>query len=384
LFWGMRMPDKLYINGTEIPANLVLKYPVFSESISFDSTFTIPDSAEVELVNGQNQFNPAVSGSFLNGCGIYTPVEVYNSDLDKTTFQGTIANVTVDAQRVTLDVRSDLSTVIDKGCNYNKSSIEPATAIYEILTQVPVQADTDSITLAHPKILPSGLIQPEMIVKATFDDAARYQYAKKCMVSVSSIDTDSNNNTNTIGDIIGQLCRLGHCSIFTYANLVYVYQWKEHTGTTCQPITKADIVAGSISWQYATDEAYAIRNQYRIAFTQQDSILWATGKDDSSIDKYGLKRFCIPEDNEDSSASEDYRAVVNNYAGATWIGSMALERFAQPTITMSMALKYSLNELRLGSEITLQVAPYTGWTLVIVERDVDRSSGRIDIKGIRV
>jgi hypothetical protein len=378
------MSNELYIDDIKIPSEKIIKYPEFSEIISFDSSLMIPDSAECELDNSDNNFNPVVPGSILFGHGKYSTIRLYDSVVDSDIFKGIISNIVVTKSTVTIEMTSDLSDAADTSCIYSATGITPAQAIYEILTKPPILAEITSYSIPYPIKATAGIIEPSMINKPSFDSASQYQLSHKCTVNISAVDSGSDNNNVKVSDMIEQLCKLGHCSIYTYANVIYLYQWKENTGTINIQITSADILAGTLTWQYATDEAYNIRNQYRIAYAQVDSISFAQDKDDYSIGLYRLHRFCIPEDDVNSSGSEDYNVILDNYAGAKWCGDTGMTRFSTPTILMSFTLDYKMYALPLGSEITMQIAPYTGWNLVIIERNVNKDSGKIEVVGVKI
>lgn len=375
------MADLIYIDGNLVNPELVEEFPDVIESAALATDINIPDSIEIMLNDVGGVHNPLTPGSLLYGRGTKFDVDVFSEELNRYTFRGKCSDVNVkhSTRSVTISATSNLDSVKDASCFLNATDITPAEAIRRILTDPVGTDETSDFSLDYPLKTAKGLLSEDDINTALFDDVKAYQEANHCLVNVALDNSDSDNNNSSIGDLIGNLLRHGHCGLYTYAGLICIYQWKKSGSVSGYTLNASDIISASITWHYSQDEAYAMKNAYRIAYVDGTAVLWASDQDDDSVRLNGKFQFGIPDEAVHSSGSEDYSVIMARYLGARWCGNMAMSRFGAPTKEFTFIVPYGLEHLNIGMVVTLGVAPYTGMNMVIVERRVRRMQREIDL-----
>lgn len=379
------MSDLIYINGNLVNSNLIIEYPIISESASLNSDISIPEGCDIVLDDTDGVHNPLQPGSLLYGRGIGAFVEVYSAELGRYRFKGKIDDINVSGaeKRVTLTVSSVLSGVKDANCVLTAFGITPAAAIRRILTDNIGYADQSIYSLEYPIRPAKGLVPASYLNMATFTAVEQYQAANRCTVNIAIEDAEADSANVTVSDVIRKLCDIGHCSLFSYGGLISVYQWRGSTGSAGYPLTSANIIGG-IDWHYSQEEAFRIRNDYRIAYADGDLIKWATDHNSDSIAENGLCRFCIPDESVHSSGSEDYTIILDNYYGAKWCGDMALTRGPNKSKEFKISVPYDLEIINVGSTVSPAIAPYTGMNIVVIGREVSRADRKIELVGIAI
>ena len=361
----------LYINGFQVPAGDVTQWPVLNESISYDSSFNIPDSYSFQLNNtNPNKYDPKYSGSIFNGTQVLKlPVTVFDPDINRTVMRGVIKNISTDSAtgKLTIDCTSQLSALSTNSVQIVKTNTTPADIVYGMLTA--------PITLGST----TPLIDPSYIDSSSYKYAANYQASNKCYCNISVYKgTESDKK---YADIIPELNKLGHMLVYSHYDKIYFWQY---TSAKTPSIIISSYVAGSYKDYYSTDEQYIVRNSCYVAYYNGTSIAYYTNKDLPSITKYGEQTFGIPSDDVNSNATADFSALISNHTGAKWCGDTGTSRLKAPAFMCEFALSYDYSFLQVGDIIGLNFDAFSGLNtpVRILSADYDRINYRIRFSAI--
>lgn len=370
-----------YINKTLIPEKDV-RLPEVSETLSFDSQFNIWDGGELTL-QGLSKYDPKVKGSlFYSSQKLGMPVELWDNVKNRYLLRGKVQNITTthSSGEVGINVISNISDLSNVPCTYVASHEAPSEAIYNILKANLYENDEFTGDNTTPRLKPPATIIPiEQIVYSGFQRSISYQEAHKATVNITIEDTASDNNDKTVGEVVYGLLRAGHCMMYSRFNCVYLLQYPFDSAAVA---TISKIISGSYSDQYGVDDAFKIINDYRIAWDDNGSIKWSEGQNKTSIKKHGKCRFLIPEEQENSSGTEDYSICFDNEDGAKWCGDTELIRKVEPILLNQFALPEDYCFLRIGDVVNLNFDPFSMQPCLIIGLNENPRGNEINFDGM--
>jgi hypothetical protein len=352
----------LRIDNTEIEDTYVVEYTFALEGINFDNSFTTMDEISVSLDNiDPDIFDPRYTGSIFYGTAIIgLSIDLFDDEINRYLFSGKIKNFTIDesSNQINIDAISNLAEVLGKDCTYSNSTNKTiAECIYEIL-------------------LTSDLITADDIVYAGFQKAINIHAANSAYVNIV-YDEES---TQEIGTVISELCRLGHCYLYSYQNLIYLWMYEAYAGQIGVSLANKDIIAGSYKEYFASDDL-PIKNSYSIAYISSGTtVSYVTGTDAASIATYGANKFSVPDEDTDETSSSSFNIIFRNLIGATWSGALALSRFKNPLKFCEIDIYENMDYIHVGSQVDLHITPFYGEPCLVVEREFQLQEKTIKLK----
>lgn len=343
------MSDQIYIEDILLPAADIVEYPKSTEELMFADAQISPEKWKVTIDNtDKTKYDPRVAGSLFYGATAKgMQIEDYNTDFGRTVFKGTIDDLTIEGDRIILEAMSYIGDLSKIDCNYtNGDDKTPAQCIYEILKFI-VKVPEENIAYEY------------------FEKAIQVQAAAALFVTIAVSDASAKK----CSDIINELQRISHCCIYSYQNLIYLYQYTSYSGQLGDPID--DVAADTYRQSYSVNDPFVIMNSYLIAFDNGGSIDWVEGKVQDSIDKYGEIKFLIPNTNIDSTSSDDFNILIRTKSGAQWSGGMALDRFAYVSQLCSFTEDDKYSFISLGMQADLWFPPFQGEPCLVIGREPD-------------
>ena len=352
----------LYINDILIPEQHIRKLPTLEDKVR-QSGKLATSSVDIELDNIiTREYDDRISGGiFENGFFDYS-VDIFDNVIKQYLWRGLLKGITIDGkdQSIKLKCINHLGAMVDKTCVYtaNSSDLTPAKHIYEIL----ISADNCAIS--------SDLIHYADILKAI-----SVQGAGSCYVNV---DYSLEDDKKCIG-VIEELCRLGHCEIYTESGKIRLFQWEEWGGLIGQAIEEKNVIAKSYKYNYITEDIY---NKYSVAYNNVATIARATGSSAASILKYGARHFLVPNDDIDSTTSSDYKILLRNSTGAAWVGDQCLLRYSEYQKEIAMNLNGAMSFLKMYQQIDINFDDFTREPVLITQIKRKKAKNTIEIKGL--
>jgi hypothetical protein len=357
----------LYLNNVAIPAGKVLRWPEISEEISYDSNINIPDSYIVEIDNSNPLlYDPKYPSSILYGCQILKiPMSIYDSDMGQNIMRGWVKNIQTDSgtARMTVEATSQLSLLATNDVQIVKTGLSPAEILYQMITA--------PVTIG----LPLPLIDPSYIDTSSYQYCASYQRARRITADINILK--GGDSSKKFSDIIPELNKIGQMVVYSHFDKIYFWQY-DNNKTPTHIISVVE--AGSYRDYYSQDAAFKIKNSYSIAYINGANIAYATGKDMTSIQKYGESIFSIPSDRMNSTASADFNVGLDNETGAQNCGQAAMSRLNKPAFMCEFVLPYSYNYLKIGDILGLNFGIFSSTPVRVLSAAYDLSGNKIKYK----
>lgn len=355
------MTVTLTINDIAIPSSDVTKWPNNKECLEFDNRL-LPEKISLTLDNTDiDSYDDRQAGSLFYGADFYNwIVKLYDSAVERDVFTGNLKNISITDGDGTLEIEvgSIIEDLSKKKCVYtNASNKTPAEIIYELLTGSA-----------------NGNIAAASIIYGGFQNAINIQDANSVYVNVAYTLADN----KYIMNVINELLRITQCHLYTYQNLIYMYQWQAYAGALGIIVNEHQVLSGTYKHYYSEEK---IKNSYSIAYDNAGSVLYATGSDATSVAKYGDKAFTVPDENVESTTSTDFKVLFRNGTGAAWAGALAIQRRAQLKKYYEMKLPYDWCDIKLTDQIDLTFDPFVREPSYIVEREINLDDGTLNLKG---
>jgi len=349
------------VNDILIPDEDILKYPKSKESIAFENNKMLPDTIEILLTNSDPTiYDDRYSGSLFFGTSFFGDiVSVFDNDINRYTFEGKLKDIPIKEQKQTIKLVATnyIDDLAKRTCIYSNAINKTiAEIIYEILTDV-------------------GGIPASNIVYAGFQNAINIQAANTAYIN---IDYDANTKKSCIA-VVNELLRISQCHVYTYQNLIYMYQWQPWGGQFGTDLKKKNVITKSYEHFYSQKD---IVNYYRIGYDNAGTIAWESDSDAESIARFGERRFDVPNQKVDSTTSTDFKIHFRNQAGAAWAGDLAIERYKNIQKFCEMVIGSEMEFVPVADQLDLRFTPFVGEPVQIVEREYDKDKDIITVKAL--
>lgn len=355
------MSLSIYISNTLIPDTAIREYPKSSEALSFDGK-VIPDTITFTVDNiERTEYDDRYVGSLFYGVDFYgEPVEIFDNVLGRYIFQGNLIDIEADdgAGTIKFEASNYLRNLSNTPCIYaNSSDKTVAECLYEILTDANC-----------------GNISASNIVYKGFQNAINIQTANSAYVN---LDFDAEKNKNCL-TVINELLRMSCCYLYSRQNLIYLLQWEEYAGAIGRAVEKRHLVAGSFKQNYEDSNIY---NSYSVAYDNSGTVAYSTGSNTASITKFGERKFTVPNETVDETASSKFNILYRNATGAAWAGAMILNRFTGLKKIAQFQVTDELDFVEIGEQMDLNWYPFVREPIIITSREFDKEGKTISIKG---
>ncbi len=352
------------VNNTKISTADVIKKNSIEQKVNFNGQDLIAAKTTIRLDNtDRSKYDDQTAGSLFYGVSWYNaPVTIYDTDLGILTWVGRIKSIKVNDGEQSLEIESTnwLKDAVDTTCNYSANEITPMAAIEDIIT---------SEDLVN--------IDAYWINKYTFNYTIGYQDSHSITVD---INFTHEKNQNCL-QVIEELCRISHSSIYLRNNTIYALQYEPFKGGQGTLIEERNLTPGSYRHHYDSNEIYTECHVRYKPSSGAVTLSKITESNDTGLNKgYPRKTWNIP-DVDNGTNPEEYPIIINNATGAAWVVSTALERWSEPGLVGEFTIGEEL-EVIPGTQVDLNFRTFIREPILITGHLYNPARHEVTLTGI--
>ncbi len=326
------MALEYYINDIRIPESDLLREPVINDEFIYDSNMA---ASTMELIldnTDPTKYDDRYTTSIFYGLDFYgKEVLIIDIESEYVKWRGTISGLEVDAKQVKVKSDNAVMRLAQTVCVYSSNTDKTAVEImYDIAVSV------------------AG-IPEEQILLAVYNAAKTIQEANQVFFNVEYTLED---NVKCL-HVINELRRITQCEPISHQNTIEFRQWQPWTGEEGIDIDDSWLEVGK--YKHWTDRE-AILNSYNIKYLDGSAIGEVSGSDASSVSKFGSKPFLVPTSDQ-GTVPAGFKILSRNATGATWCGSLALQRYKSLKKFCSISFLQDPGKTILDEIINLTTGP---------------------------
>jgi hypothetical protein len=344
---------------TVIPDAHLKSYPKCEEKITALNNQIIASVMDVEIDNIRPElYDDRYPGSLLYGVDWYNQTLIARED-GRTIWKGRAKNITVNDGKnpsLTIETANYIQDFASTTCELTSS------------------ADMTGADLVLKIIRDIIMVPEDDIVLAGFRDAIAIQRANSAYIRANVTAEQG----KTCLQIIQELCRMTHCSIYSVDNKLCLYQYQQWAGELGNVVEARHLVSSTYKHSYDTSQIY---NSAAVAYMNGSAVARKYSSDSSSVETYGTRSFNIPDQDTDETDPTKFLLIFKLEAGAAWSAALAVDRFKDAKKNFELSIGEELSYIRLVDQIDLNFSPFTREPARVLERKYDREKHTVTLKG---